>query len=483
MVYLNQVLQELSDLSIDYPEMDSFLEKADQLIEDYALTEAEYNKVVAHLRFKVLNIEQYVKDNNMEQVTNPRAFVRNSIPSDDGLLSNKIFGISMEERAGTYAYIDLHDWFLDPSCFKTWIRLDPKIRNCIHGIGTYMLDKNGYVIEAEDGETGIPFLKKNIKDIKFRASDSAKKKLSIDFLNFNRDLIFIKKYLVIPPFYRDKNTEDSRVVGLGGVNKLYTNLIIAANAIQTTQDYMFDASDAMKGRVQEAILNLYDWFCGNQNPAIEGSMGSGLSGKLGIMRRTNLAKTTDFSARLVMSAPELKAERPEQMMVDFDHAAIPLYSLMTNYRDFIMFQVMQFFGNEFRGRETYPVIDADGSLKHVVVKDPEITFSDDRIKEEMERYLHGYTNRFVPIEIPVEGTKRPYYMRYIGMAEEASEMQLNDDGTYTSKVNPESVVNRRMLWLDIFYMAAVEAVKNKKCLITRFPVSEYLSQPAIPVMR
>ena len=55
----------------------------------------------------------------------------------------------------------------------------------------------------------------------------------VKYLEKNRDRMFIKKYIVIPPFYRDKNTASSskRVVGLGGVNKLYNNLITRTNAL------------------------------------------------------------------------------------------------------------------------------------------------------------------------------------------------------------------------------------------------------------
>ena len=39
------------------------------------------------------------------------------------------------------------------------------------------------------------------------------------------DKMWINKYIVIPPFYRDKHTSSNSraTVGLGGVNKLYTN--------------------------------------------------------------------------------------------------------------------------------------------------------------------------------------------------------------------------------------------------------------------
>ena len=37
------------------------------------------------------------------------------------------------------------------------------------------------------------------------------------------------------------------------------------------------------------------------------------------MRMANMSKTTNYASRMVISAPELKAETVDDMMVDFDH--------------------------------------------------------------------------------------------------------------------------------------------------------------------
>ena len=461
----------------NYVGMEDFIETGNTFMNFFdAIDEATYNKVTQHIRFEILDIDRFVKVNDCKCVTNPRAFDRGAQPSSDGLLSNEIFGVTDLERSGTFAYIDLHGWFIDPSCYKTWIRLDPNVRNCVHGIGTYSLDKDGYITEDDKGETGINFIKKNIRKIQFKPSKSVKRDLSISYLEKNRDRMFINKFLVIPPYYRDKNTSNSRAVGLGGINKLYTNLMVAANALQTTQDFLFDASDAMNGRVQEAMLNIYDWFIGNNNPNISTDLGIGISGKFGVMNRANLAKTSNFASRLVISAAEVKAERVEDVMVNLDYSAIPLASIMAEFRDFIMFQVRHFFDNEFVGKETYPIIDSKGKVKYVVVEDPEINFSDDRIKLEMDRFVHGYNNRFVPVEIPVEGIREKYYMRFIGTGVSPESVVRTPEGEYVNTENPESIVNRKMTWCDIFYQAAVEATKDKHVLITRFPVDAYTNQ-------
>ena len=468
----NAILQELAYLSDSLQgealsnnrqfDILDFLEEANSFLDTQYLTEEEYNRVTDRLRLEILDVEQFVKKNDFKCISDPRAFIRDGIPSPEGLISNEIFGISNEERANIFGYIDLHDWFMDPSCFKAWIRIDNKVRNIVHGIGKYKVNSKGQIVEADDGETGIKFLKKNLDKIKFISNDSVRRDFRVTYLEKNRDRIFIKKYIVIPPYYRDKNSGSGRTVGLGGINKLYNNLIIASNAIESTQDFMFDASDAMNARVQETILCIYDWFCGNTNKNINVESGTGLSSKLGLIRRTNMSKTADFASRLVLSEANLKAERPEDMMVTFDKSAIPLSATIAGFRDFITFHVRNFFDNEFLGTEQYPVLDKKGVMHYVTPLDPFIEFSDERIKHEMERFLHGYNNRFVPIEVPVEGTTDKFYMIFKGR--NTTPLEAQED-----KSNP--LKQRRLTWCDIFYQAAVEATKNKNVLITRFPIN------------
>ena len=463
LISLSNVIKEIEYRKLKNADILDFLDEANGIIDLYQLTESEYNKITPHLRLDILDIEKFVRVNQCKPISNPRAFTSNNIPSKDGLLSNEIFGYNVEERAGTFGYIDLNDWFIDPSCYKTWIRLDSKVKNIVHGVEYYKINDEGLFEKDPNGNTGVDWLRKNMDKIKFKRSSSNSKDLSYKYLEMNRDRMFIKKYLVIPPFYRDKNSgSNSRVVGLGGVNKLYTNLIVAANALTATQDYNFDSSDAMKARVQEIILNIYDWFCGNRNVNLENNKGTGLSGKLGIMRRTALSKTTNFSSRLVISGPELKVEKVDDMEVSYDKSAVPLYALMSEFRDFVTFQVRRFFENEFAGTHTYPVIDKNGKLTTVIPKNPEVVFSDDRIKQEMDRFLHGYNNRFVPVELPVENSNEVYYMVFKNQGQSLDELQ--------NSKNNDSIYGRRITWCDIFYMATVEATANKQILITRFPI-------------
>ena len=464
---MNVMLQELEQYTKNSSNLDSLLESINGYLEIQPINEVEYDKVTSHLKLDLLDVDYFIKQNDCKEVSDPRAFARDDIPSDKGLLSNSIFGITQEERAGTFAYIDLHGTFLDPSCYKAWFKIDKNIRSIVHGIGTWRVNDRGEIVEDPKGKTGIKFLIDNINKIKFKSTDSLKRDIRVKYLERNKDKLFITKYLVIPAFYRDKNTggRRSRVVGLGGINKLYTDLMVSAQALTATQDFMFDATDAMNGRVQEIILNIYDWFCGNTNANInESDLGTGISGKRGILRRAAMSKTSNFSSRLVLTAAELKVETPKDFKVNFDKSALPLASAITEFRDFVMFHVKRFFDNEFMGTEYYPVINNKGELKQFTPKDPEIQFSDERIKEEMERFLHGYNNRFIPVEIALEETKDIYYMQFKGRYTE---------GENTS---PESIYHRPLTWCDVFFIACSEAVKDKHIMITRFPIDSYLNQ-------
>lgn len=471
LAFLSNSLQEQALVSGNVFDINNFLEEANSFLDTQVLTEVEYNRVVDKLRIEILDPEEFVKKNpTTKQISDPRAFIRDGMPSPEGLISNDIFGTSNEERSGIFGYIDLHGYFLDPSCYKAWKSVDSKVKNVIHGIGKYRIDSHGQIVEDEEnGKTGIDFLRKNIDKIKFTSNDKLKRDLKITYLEKNKNKMFIKKYIVIPPFYRDKNSGSGKVIGLGGVNKLYNNLIIATNALETTQDFMFDASDTMKAKVQETILCLYDWFCGNNNKMMNSmnvETGQGLSSKLGLVRRANMSKTADFASRLVLSEANLKAERPEDMMVTFDKSAIPLSAAIADFRDFITYHVRNFFDNEFLSTERYPVLDSKGQMHYVTPKDPFIEFSDERIRHEMERFLHGYNNRFVPIQIPVEGTEEKYYMVFKGRNVSPLEAVQKEEPIY----------QRRLTWCDVLYMAAVETTKNKNILVTRFPIDKYSNQ-------
>ena len=109
----------------------------------------------SHLRVDLIDPDRLVKVNDLKEVSNPVFFVRNSVPTSDGLLSNEIFGITKYERANTFAYIDLYETFINPLIYKLWCKLDSNIKPCVHGLKNYIINSKGELEENEEGENGI----------------------------------------------------------------------------------------------------------------------------------------------------------------------------------------------------------------------------------------------------------------------------------------------------------------------------------------
>lgn len=415
-----------------------------------------------HLKVHLLDVEDFIKKNDCKEVTNPVFFIRDGIPTSDGLLSNELFGITKEERANIYGYIDLHGTFMHPLIYKLWGRMDSSIKNIVHGLKGYKLDAHGYIVEDMNGETGINFLIKNIDKIKIKETDSYDRKNNIAFIMKNKDKIFIKKMLVQPPYYRDVLSGKGKVE-VGQLNKYYASLLMSARSLKETQDIGFSLGDATAGRVQETLLSIYKCLTGTSDVPEDGV---GLSGKLGLIAGTALAKTADYGTRLVLSAPELKVERLEDMMVDAQHCALPLASAIVNFKPFIVFAVKRFFENEFGGGNTIKVI-RNGKEVLATVKEPQMIFSDQVIEQQIKKFVYSFSGRFEPVMVPAtlpDGKEVTVAASFKGRNISAKQYAAGD------LEGQSSLINRRLTWCDVFFMAANEAVADKHVLITRYPI-------------
>lgn len=409
----------------------------------------------------LLNVDEFVKVNEIKEITNPIFFIRDGIPTPDGLLSNEIFGITKEQRAGTFGYIDLGGLFMNPLCYKVWSRMDSKVKNIVHEINTYKIE-NGKFIEDPDGGNGVKFLKDNFENVKFTSSGH-KKDMKIRFLEkaYKEGTMFLTKYPVIPAYYRDVDTSRGRL-GVGEINEMYCGLLNASRALKTSAEYGLSLNGSTRGRIQEILLNIYNWFAEEPN----------ISKKHGIIKRAVLSKTTDYATRMVISSPDLNSETIDELMVDTDHCALPLASALVNFYPFVMYYLTTFFTKEFSGKLMYDVINQKtGKIESLELGDWQETFSPINIKKQIDRYVHGFSNRFIRIEVPIKNSKSPCYMVFKGH-------QMSPEEYARSKGVGEAgtLIDRTLTWCDLFYMAAVEITRDKCVLITRYPIDSCYNQ-------
>ena len=417
-----------------------------------------------NLQVSLLDVDDFVKKNNLVEITNPVIFDTSSNPTNDGLLSNTIFGITKESRASTFAYISLKKKFLQPLIYRIWGKVDSKIKSVIHGIGTYSIDKSGNIVEDPKGDNGIDFLRKNLDKIKFRETDSIKRERYIKFLNANRKNFFTDKLIVIPPFFRDIKVDGGKI-SVGDINKLYINIMVSASAIGDSEDYGFSISKSVEGRLQEGLIEIYKWF----GTGTDSNPNGGLPGKFGVIRRANLSKTTDYATRLVMSAPKLDVETMGELRADFDYSVLPMTSAAANFFPFVIFHMRRFFENEFIGDTKYPILDKNGTIIYGEIEDYQIQFSDEVLKKELDRFIHGYSDRFRAVKVlcRVKGKQEYLDLKWKGFYKEPDAKVLQKE--------------RPLTWCDVIYMACEEAIKDRMILITRYPIDTFYNEFATKI--
>lgn len=404
-----------------------------------------------------LDQDKFIKKNDLQMITNPVMF--NNGPSSDGLLSNEIFGITKDERSGIYAYVDLNEKFIEPYFYKIWLKIDKNLRSVVYETDYFKIDANGYLIQDDNGETGIKFLIKNIDKIKFK---NTKRDSLLNVLMTNKDKIFANKFVIIPPFYRDVNTNTSGRVGVGEINKLYTNLMNSVKSLSDSNDYGLSMAGGIRGRIQDLMLEIYNWFTMGESVIGGEHTGAGIFKKFGIMHRSNMSKTADYSARLVLSSQKINVNTKNDLMVDMDYSAIPLSASCVIAYPYMIYQLRQFFNNEFGGKSSYSYLTKTGTLDTIELDSPQIEFSDDRFDKEMNEFIHGYSNRFKAIKIPNKDGKDISF-KFKGYS-------VTEEEYKNGKRESEKMIERNLTWADILYISACDTTEDKMALITRYPV-------------
>ena len=452
----------------DSDPIDRFFESIDQDPDWTRLDEATYQDRAnnAVLQLEVLDVPLYIKQNELKEITNPTFFSPSGAPTSDGLLSNEIFGMTQKDRSGIFAYIDLGEYFIDPSCWKTLTKLDSKFKGIINGINKYIITPDGELVEDETGNTGIKWLKQNFGKIKFKKTDSRTRDMRIKYImhNYNKGRMFINKYIVIPPYYRDVNTTGKHT-GVGQINTFYVNLLTAARALKENNDYGLSMADTTCYRIQNTLKAIYDWFCGNSNSDIK-DKGSGLGGKFGLIR-ANMGYTSDYSSRLVLSAPNLNTNSVDDLMVTIDKSAIPLAAVAADFYPFMMFHIRKFFENELQNATSYEFVNDNGEQVSIeLADDPMAYFNDDMIKDHLKKFVYSHDTRFIPVELPTKNTDHVYYMTFKGK---------RWDSVKDAELSSEPTLQRPLTWVDVIYVAAIRATDGKQISFTRYPYDSYFN--------
>ncbi len=241
---------------------------------------------------KLLDVPHFIQEVNARAVTNSRPFDRNMEPTEDGLQSPSIFGVSPSDKFDRWGYITLEDVVMHPLVLENLSHIDPIFNRVYQKKKKYSV-VDGMLVEDEGGGTGIGWLISVWDKINFDKYRTEKNKIYIDFIkNTKSNLIFINKIPVIPIVYREarmgkfKMEEDE-------VDALYKRILSFSQTGRSTFSSEFAAvikDVSNKDFMQESVNALYKHFI------------SKLEGKPGFMRQALTAKRLDNVSRMVANA-------------------------------------------------------------------------------------------------------------------------------------------------------------------------------------
>lgn len=400
------------------------------------------------MKINLFDIEKFIKINKCPQVTNPVYMDPSRYPTKDGLFSYELFGLpGSYDRKTVFGYIDLKKkYFLHPAIYKIITTLDKKYLYLIDGSKYFSIVDGKLVEDENNGNTGLEFLYNNWEKLIFDDRDSLKRedKLSV-IRNLDKNEIFISKYLVIPPFYRDLNFAklDQGKPSVDIINEMYVSILNITSNMD--KNIGFDFIGAMtENRLQLKLVEIYTFLT------------QSLAKKNGLIREYLLGKRTDYSTRAVISAPKFNQQKWNEQKVNFEHTGVPLSHMCNLFFPFFVKEITDFLSEEFNSTNfIYLLKDGENKIKddmsnleRIYLKNPMDDYTPDKIKKLINTFIKSPKDRFMILSVNTEKGYLPLNLYYTDL-------------------------HRPFTLADLLYIISIKIAENKHVYVTRYPVENY----------
>lgn len=391
----------------------------------------------------LLDVDKFVRLNNLQPITNPVYIDRNSF-TPDGLLSNEIFGISQYDRRNRFAYIDLAPYhYMNPLAATKLAAYDRTMADCLYARGRYKLTKEGELVFDPEGSSGPEFLYQIWGKVKVKDKTTVTTKEIQRFYENPRDKLFVTKWPVIPPFYRDINIAAGvNSKGTNIINHKYASIISYAQSLAQYQDAFANMTQMTQARIQTLLVDIYD------DLMIQKVKGS--PSKFGMLRRSLAGKNLPYTARLVITAPDLNRRSLNQVQVKFGYATIPLMYVCSLFLPFMIHHLKIYFDAQFIQGGKAPVLGPDGKETYITFSE---SFDENYINNLILKFINSPSSRFDPVVTPPDVDGKRYNMMITG--------RFNKNNTSFTRVATLT---------DVLYIVALRVVQDKHVFCTRYPL-------------
>lgn len=404
------------------------------------------------MKIDIFNIDDFIKQNHCEEVTDPIFFDGSGNPRDGSLFSYTIFGMSDDDRKNKFGYVDLvgrdsDTHYLHPLVYLIISRLG-SISKLIDGTKFAVIEDGKISLVPEgtpNSSTGTDFLYENWEKINWSVEDddSNDKKSRLKFLKIlDKNEIFITKWLIMPPYYREQSS-GSKSLG-DSINELYKTLLSRTNSMRLGGRFSF-FGQASKFRIQTSLVELY----------LETTRV--IKGKDSMLRKNLLGKNIDYTASNVITSPQnSSAETVNDMPVKFGYGLFPLPTLLSLFQPFFVNKI-----SDFYTRILVPLVYelAKGDIKKIDYS----LYNVDAAEKVVKLFIKAPTERFKPLEF--EYTNK------------ANEKIVGAFSIYEAETKADAESNkwlqRPMTLADMLVLIAAEVLDDKHVYVTRYPVTNF----------
>ncbi len=400
----------------------------------------------------ILNINKYIKDAVIGEVSSMNIYNPDGVSfNDTGLGSVTIFGDpTRPERKFRMGYINLNDIFIHPFVFTVISRLRRDIIELSEGRTQFKVE-NKKLIKLKPDETypksgtGVKWLYSMWDEIDWSPVQGGAKGSNDqrEFLvSLKKEEVFIDKWMVLPAFFRDIDIQSNKK---NEFNTMYLRMLGLASSIKETKNIFYNDMMVTKAHIdmQRLLLEIMNFFT------------SMIGGNKGFIHKHIMGKSQDFSARLVISAPNYNSNTAETVEVDFHTSAIPLSTVISIFAPFIKFGVKRYVLNKINSSEFIMTENENGQF---VSKKLAEHWGNVLQEENLSRLIKLYTespdHRLDLFEVELEdGSMTPIYYT---------------DDRLPKKSKPINLT-------ELFYIVACDTVQDKHIYITRYPITDYNS--------
>ena len=420
-------------------------------------------------KIALLDVDKYIKENNIGEVTSQFIRVPSSNELDpNGLFSQTIFGeIGSPERMLNFGYINLRTKIFHPKIYKTLLSLK-KLYGEIMSSNTfaYFDEEVGDLIkidrEDERARTGYSFFMEYVQKIKFKASKSLQRSYKVKLIDNHIESMHIDKYLIMMAGIRDINMGD--IDNYDDANKLYMSLIALSQALPSGSYKVNPVYDTVRYAIQRKANEIFDYYT------------NFMSDKHGWAQDKFQKRSIVHGARNVISAATIAGDSPTDPRMLKSHECImgTLQSINVTQPIAIYYLKRMFFNQVVQETSTQiPVIDPKSLSLHYTEISPKMRdrfVSSDGISTTIKRFEDAsFRASNVTLE-DLDGKTWNIYNVYDDGEQVIIFRDINELSTYREGDIDKSYI-RPLTYIEMFYIVAFHATKGKHGLCTRYQVT------------